>query len=357
VTELKIDYPGLIEEKLPSGSIRYRVRIEGNPKRRIRLHVDPEHKDFREHYLAARAGIQMKPDVAPIDRAIKGSFGWLIHRHLNKLEKQVEAGRASPLTLKKRKGLFARLLPRYGEYTLHIPTHQIVKIRDELQDKPSIADAMVKAIRVMYREAIADGILTTNPATGIGNIDLGRGGAKPWTVDDLRTFRERHPPGTNAHLCLTLFMFTACRISDAVLLGRHNEFERAGVRAIGWQPTKKGSKYVEIPMLPSLYKATRRSNVVGATYLLTDYGKPYKTADALGQRFRKWCDQAGLTDLSSHGIRKAAGHLLALEGCSQYQIMAIHGHAQAKTSEIYTKGVERWQLAREAMETLQGLEW
>ncbi|MCH2274181.1 MAG: hypothetical protein MK397_05615, partial [Thalassospira sp.] len=71
----------------------------------------------------------------------------------------------------------------------------------------------------------------------------------------------------------------------------------------------------------------------------------------------KWCLDADLPDLSSHGIRKGAGKLLAEEGCTQYEIMAVHGHAEAKTSETYTSGAERWKLARQAMKRLEGMEW
>ncbi len=72
VTELKLDFPGLLREKLPSGNCRYRVRVEGNPRKRIPLHIDPAHKDFPEHYHAARRGIEIKPDIEPVDVAIRG---------------------------------------------------------------------------------------------------------------------------------------------------------------------------------------------------------------------------------------------------------------------------------------------
>lgn len=40
------------------------------------------------------------------------------------------------------------------------------------------------------------------------------------TLEDLNQFRATHPPETMADLALTLFMFTACRISDIIHLGR-----------------------------------------------------------------------------------------------------------------------------------------
>lgn len=205
----------------------------------------------------------------------------------------------------------------------------------------------------MYRWTTERELCGINPAIEIAQ---GRVGAKPWTADDLRKFREHHAPGTTPHLALTLFMFTACRIGDAFKLGRKHEEVIEGVRALSWRPAKRGSAPVTIPMLPPLFKATRAQPEENETYLLNYRGQPFSTPDSLGQMFRRWCRDAGLEDRSSHGIRKAAGHLLAQEGCSQYQIMTIHGHTQAKTSEVYTKGVERWRLAKDAMAKLEGLD-
>ena len=98
-------------------------------------------------------------------------------------------------------------------------------------------------------------------------------------------------------------------------------------------------------------------NTAGPANPLNEKGVLFGSPEVLRNRFRKWCDAAGLEDLSSHGVRKAAGHLLAQNGCSQHQIMAIHGHTEAKTIEVYTKGVERWTLAADAMRTLEEMEW
>ena len=90
-TRMDVKYPGLLKEKLPSGQYRYRVRVEGNPRKRIRLHVAPGHKDFSEHYHAARAGVEIEPGAAPADNTIQGSIAWLTHKHLEDLEQRVAA--------------------------------------------------------------------------------------------------------------------------------------------------------------------------------------------------------------------------------------------------------------------------
>jgi integrase len=273
------------------------------------------------------------------------------------LETKVAAGAFSALTLKKRRAALKLLRQNCGQFSLDMPRANVVALRDNMAATPAAADDLVGAIRSMYRWARELGICDVNPATGVARIDRGKGGATPWTLDDLNAYRRVHPPGTPAHLTLTLFMFTACRISDAVVLGRKNEFVRDGVRGLGWQPAKRGSAYVEIPMLAPLHRATRAAPVVGPTYLMTGAGRPFKSPEGLRNRFKKWCHSAGLGHLSSHGIRKAAGHLLARQGCSQYQIMAIHGHTQARTSEVYTRGVERWRLASDAMRAMQAMQW
>lgn len=354
---MKINLPGLLAEKLPSGAVRYRVRVEGNKARRIPLSVTPDHPQFMEIYRAARAGVRISPEATPEERAIRGSVGWLAAKHLAAMEREVEAGAVSALTLKKRRGVMKILTDRYADYALEIPPEKLVALRDDLVETPAWADSVIEGIRAMYRWATERRLCAINPAIGIGRIDRGNGGAVPWTADDLRKYRSKHPPGTTAHLTLTLFMFTACRISDAIRLGRQHETTIEGVRALRWQPVKRGSAEVQIPMLPPLYRATRAETVTGETYLLNYRGQRFATPDSLGQMFRRWCREAGLENRSSHGIRKAAGHLLAQEGCSQYQIMTVHGHTQAKTSEVYTKGVERWRLARDAMSALEAMEW
>ena len=356
---MKIDLPGLLREKLPSGNVRYRVRVERRKTKRVRLYVEPGDPDFMEHYHAARRGILMKqPKTARLvkPKQMRGSLNWLMKEYLAWLEKQVAAGQYSGATLKQRRSQF-RHLKSVGEYSLEVPQPELLKLRDSMASTPGATDNFIKSVRAMYAWAVERNICELNPATGIGKLQRVHVGAKAWTLENLNRYRETHPPESMAHLALTLFMFTACRISDIIHLGRDNEFERKGLRGLGWQPRKKGSAYVEVPMLPPLYRATRMSNIVGPTYLLNEKGVPFGSPEVLRNRFRKWCDAAGLEGLSSHGVRKAAGHLLAQNGCSQHQIMAIHGHTEAKTSEVYTKGVERWTLAADAMRTLEDMEW
>lgn len=360
---MRVKFPGLLAEKLPSGAIRYRVRVEGDKAKRIPIPVGPEHPDFGHHYCAARVGETWQPDQ-PAAKPQRRTIDWLVQRYIAQLEKWVAAGLYSPSTLKQRRSLLTRMSEirdidgdRYGVLDIETPIAAWVKARDEWADRPAEADNMIKAVKAMYRWAEEQEDVSFNPAQPVKAIHKSKGGATPWTAADLKKFRDRHPFGTTAHLWLTLLMFTACRIGDALWLGRGNEVQRDGITWLEWQPRKKGSAFVSIPLLPPLHKATRAQKVVGEAYILGEHGRPFKSVEGLRQRVARWCDEAGLEERSSHGVRKAVAELLAEAGCTQYQIMAVMAHTQAKTSEVYTKGVERRNLAREAVAALAGFEW
>lgn len=366
VGEMKLRYPGLIEERMPSGNIRYRVRVAGDKKRRIALTIAPDHREFHEAYLAARAGkkyaANQENPIAP------GTVGWMVEQYLAHLAAQVASGTASELTLKQRRSLCARLITEqstsgrsngkpYGELPMEIPPHELLALRDRMMATPGAAKNMFKMLKAMYRWAVERQHCQQNPAAAINVEYRSQGGATPWTTDDLLAYRKVHKPGSMAHLCLTLFMFTACRIGDAYRLGRAMEIKRDGQTWLEWTPGKKGSRPVSIPMLPPLQRAISAQSVIGATYLLTERGEPFRSPEALRNRLKKWMEEAKIEGRSSHGIRKAAGHLLALNGATQYEIMAVHGHAQASTSQVYTETVDRMKLAAQAGGKMAGWDW
>ncbi len=365
--EMRLRFPGLMEERLPSGAYRFRVRVKGDKSRKITLPCGPEDPEFQDAYAAARRGIKpasttKAPHIQP------GTVGWLVSAYMRHLEELVRSGNASNLTLKQRRGLADRLLDQkstsgrskgmpYRELPIMIPESELLALVDSMMATPGAAKNMMKLVKAMYAWAVPRNHCPYNPAAGIKVAYKNQGGAKPWTIEDLEKFRRRHPIGTMPHLALTLFMFTACRISCAVTLGRAMEQTIEGEPWLSWHPRKKGSRPVEIPILPPLQKAIRAQKLVGSTYLLTSKGQPFASPEGLRNALQKWCDEADIEGKSSHGIRKAAGHLMAIMGATQYEIMSVHGHAQASTSQIYTDGVERRSLARQASSKLAGMDW
>jgi len=58
-------------------------------------------------------------------------------------------------------------------------------------------------------------------------------------------------------------------------------------------------------------------------FLVNDFGRPF-TAAGFGNRFRQWCNEAGVKRCSAHGLRKAAAARLAELGATEHEIMAVH---------------------------------
>ncbi len=362
VTDVRKNFPGLTVETLKSGKQRIRVRVEGKPNQKIRINVGMEHPKFSEHYWSAREGVELPSE--PETTATRRSIQWLTDKYLIHLERMCKAGQASPLTLRQRKSLLIRLCQQktaggdqYGIMSLNAPTSAFVAARDTRASTPAEADNMMKAARAMYQWACDVGHSENNPVAGVKKIHRSKGGAIAWTANDLRKFKETHPPGTMPHLALTLHMFTAARSSDAIWLGRKQEFDSHGIRWLGWQPKKRGAALVEIPLAQPLRDAISAVARIGESYLLNGHGNPFKSPDSYRNWFRKRCDEADLKNVSSHGIRKALAELLAEEGCSEHQIMAVLSHTQPSTSAIYTKGAERRALAADAMGSIGGFNW
>lgn len=84
---------------------------------------------------------------------------------------------------------------------------------------------------------------------------------------------------------------------------------------------------------------------------MTAFDKPF-TAASFGNRFRDWCDEAGLDRCSAHGLRKAGARIAADNGTTVHQLMAIYGWGTLRQAEVYTRNANRTRLANEAMHLL-----
>jgi integrase len=94
-----------------------------------------------------------------------------------------------------------------------------------------------------------------------------------------------------------------------------------------------------------------RSPVGDLTFLVTDYGRAF-SAKGLGNKIRTWCDEAGLTECSAHGLRKASATIAAERGATESQLMAIFGWSDPKQAAIYTRAARRKTMAAASMHLL-----
>jgi hypothetical protein len=96
------------------------------------------------------------------------------------------------------------------------------------------------------------------------------------------------------------------------------------------------------------------------TFIVNEYGKPFASGAAYGNRFADWCDQAGLTSVlcddgrtrnyRAHGLRKAAKRAAAHAGCTGVELMALGGHSSLKQVQEYVDEADQ-ERAAEAVTT------
>jgi integrase len=223
------------------------------------------------------------------------------------------------------------------------------KLRDAKADAPEAANALVKALRQVFKWAVEAEHTDSNPAKEVPYIKTGSQGFHSWTIEEVRQYEAHHPIGTRARLALALLLYTTQRRSDVVRLG-HKMAHHGWFKFTQAKNAKRKPINLEIPILAELQRIIGATTPLGKdTYLVTEFGKPF-SVDGFGNRFRKWCDEAGLPHCSAHGLRKAGSARLAELGASDREIMAITGHQTAKEVDRYTKGARQKELAASAME-------
>jgi integrase len=220
-------------------------------------------------------------------------------------------------------------------------------LRDRKQGLPEAGNSRVKAIRAVFKWAVAEEHASFNPARDLERVRTAGGGWHSWTVEEVQRFEERHPVGTKARLAFSLLMWTGVRRSDVVLLGRQHA-HGGWLKFTQFKNRARKPVQVEIPILPALQRALEASPTGDLTYLVTDYGRPF-TANGFGGKMRRWCDEAGLSECSAHGLRKASATIAAENGATSQQLMAIFGWLTLAEAERYTAAARRRKMAGDAM--------
>ena len=247
-----------------------------------------------------------------------------------------------------RRGILNALVEEHGDKPFIMKPKHLRKLRDAKSDTPEAANALVKALRQVFKWAVEADLLDSNPAKEVPYISTGSQGFHSWTIEEVRQYEARHPIGTRARLALALLLFTTQRRSDVVRLG-HKMVHDGWLQFTQAKNARQKPVKLEIPILLELQRIIEATTPLGKeTYLVTEFGRPFSTG-GFGNRFRKWCDEAGLPDCSAHGLRKAGSARLAELGASDREIMAITGHQTAKEVDRYTRGARQKKLAASAM--------
>ena len=338
-----LDLKYLVKDTDRHGNVRVYVRRHG---RKVRIRALANVEEFIAVY---RAALELRGKLPPsgLTAAAPGSLRWLVQAYYGCPEflGLHESTRA------KRRAILDGICREHGDkpFARMEAKHVRLQIRDPKAATPEAANGRVKALRQVFKWAVDVNLATANPARAVPMLASNNpDGFHTWTRDEVQQYLERHPTGTKARLALALFLYLGVRISDAVQLGP--QMERDGNLCFTEQKNRaKNPKHREVPILPALRAELDASPSGHLSYLVTEWGRPYASPKAFGNRFKSWCVQAGLPHCSAHGLRKAGATFAAEQGATEHQLMAIYGWTSPKQAALYTRAADRKRLISDAM--------
>ena len=337
------------------GKARYRYRRQGRKAGHFKAELGSS--EFMAEYAAfeaseVEAGLEHRHPLGTIDD--------LITRYVS------QPSRLGPtdVTQHKVRAILDRFRTRYGagergyRYAADFTFEHIDAIlsaeREKRQDDKRMIGG-IEAARKLRKELVrlfdfAEKIgmrpVGSNPVRLAEHVRVAPGertkGYHSWTEAEIAQYRQRHALGTKARLALELLLWTGQRRGDGYL------FKPADVLDGRIRFTQsKGGKEMWLPLAPQLLVAITAMPPQphdAAAYLLSELRRPYSYA-GFGNRFRAWCDQAGLPGCTAHGLRKANARRLADLGKSNQTLKAVGGWTNDREVAIYTAAADQVRLA------------
>jgi integrase len=328
-----------------NGTPRFYFRKAGS--KRTPLPGLPWSPVFMAAYEAAQEGRPSHVEIG-VSRTKPGTINALVVSYFNSMAFQTLA----PETRRTRRNILERFRAEHGDKRSALLKREHVNVMFAKKAATRFAARnWLKTVRALMQFAVAEGLLATDPTTGIKNLSGKTDGFRTWNEDDIAAFEARHPIGTRERLALALLLNTAQRRGDVVRMGRQHVRKTPGGPVIDVKQQKTGTK-VAIPIHPDLQAVLNATPSEHLTFLTTAFGKPFAAA-GFTNWFRDACNAAGLPrGTSAHGLRKAACRRLAEAGCSANVIAAISGHKSLNEVERYTVAANQERMARMGVQTL-----
>jgi integrase len=245
----------------------------------------------------------------------------------------------------------SKLLLRDCPYA-RVDAKHIKMLRDRKKDAPGAANNRKKYLSAMFGWAIeqTDIDVRVNPCRDVKRIKVVSDGWYTWTLEDVAKFIERHPKGTMPYLALCLMLFLGARRQDAIRLGPKNR--RGDVMRYVPKKTSYVRKEESVkPVLKPLVEAIDATAHGIDIYLLTSHGKQFSDA-GFGNWMRERCDEAGLPECTSHGLKKIAATIVANMGATDRQMMMLFDWKTEKMANVYTRMANKEKLAADAARLL-----
>jgi integrase len=301
----------------------------------------PWSEDFMRQYAVALDGVTAQAANVGAARTKPGSFDALCVSYF----RSPDFRGLRPSTQTARRNVLEPFRLAHGSNPLRgLHRRHITAVIGAKADKPEAANHLLKTLRIILSYAVAQGMLDSNPASGVKKYRSQGEGHHSWSESEIAQFEQRHAIGSKARLALALGLYTAQRKGDVLRMGwQHVTDDGIVVRQ------QKTDSALLIPMHPQLVAVLASVPRDNLTFLMTEHGAPF-TPNGFGNWWRDRCNEAGLPHCSFHGLREAAATRLANAGCSVDQVKAITGHRSLAEVARYTKAADQRRLARQALD-------
>ncbi|OZA80896.1 MAG: hypothetical protein B7X76_08355, partial [Azorhizobium sp. 39-67-5] len=332
------------------GNVRWYVRVSGKPKVRIR-----EQYGTQAFWAAYRDALSGRIHVKPADtgrRVIAPAQSGSLRSLCETYYRGAEFKGIDSTTRRVRRSILERLCHEatpsgklYGDlpYRQLLPRH-VRAMRDARFETPGAANSLLKALRQLFTFAVNCDLSDTNPAKEVPYLPPVRAeGIPAWTDADVENFKSAFPSGTMGRLALMLFMELGQRISDVHRLGP-SMMKDGAITFTQWKNRRRNPITLTLPISEDLRAVLTAIPPDQETFLVNDWGRPFASTAAFGNKFRDWCRAAGLTCRSAHGLRKHFAAKLAERGASDREIMSMTGHRTSKEVDRYTRSASQKRL-------------
>lgn len=323
------------------GRFRYRFRRKGFAQYFFKH--SPGTEGFREEYracLEGRAAEHLNPGA---ERIVPGTFDDLISLYYQSPEFLDPSDRTREVY----RGVIERWRCKYRTAKVRdLQTRHVMEMMAEMLPHRTAANMLRKRLNALMQFAIRRGMASHNPVLATKPYKVESTGFHTWTENEIGQYEANHPVGSQARLALDLMLWTGQRGGDARVLGpQHIKNKRIVIKQ------EKTKAIVSLPILPALAESIMATPKSGLVFLLNAHGVPF-TRKGFGNKFRQWCDEAGLPHCSAHGLRKAAARRFAEAGCTNQQIKSWTGHTTDSEVARYTAAADQKLLSDAAGELL-----
>lgn len=330
------------------GKVRYRYRRKGCKS--VYLPGGPGLPAFHAAYAVAAS--QVPTAAIPSRIAVTPHSLDDLLRHMKQSpmwkRKKPETRHAQSLIFQRFMNRTGKTGKRYGERPVAAVTVTWLEaVFGGMAETPGAANNLRKRLSELLGYARKLRWIESNPVPDTERYDNGEG-FHTWTNAEIEQYRVAHPLGTMARFAMELALNTAARRGTIAAMTRENIAKGRIITA-----HSKDNNTASVRMLATTRAALDALPAAPIRHLiLTEHGKPFSPA-GFGNKFRDWCNEAGLPHCSIHGLRKAMSRMLAEGGATDAEGQAVTGHKKADTFRYYRDKADREVLADRAMSNLE----